>query len=64
MLSQTAIGLLAASLRLMRMPRRRGSISRIVSTFLRKKNSKDETRLMFFDLKPFKDAQAKAKQAN
>lgn len=32
--------------------------------FFTKKDCKDETRLMFFDLKPFKDAQAKVKQTS
>ena len=32
--------------------------------FFTEKDRKDATRLMFFDLKPFKDAQTRAKQAN
>lgn len=32
--------------------------------FFTKKDCKDETRLMFFDLKPFKETQIRAKQAN
>ena len=31
--------------------------------FFTEKDRKDETRLMFFDLKPFKDAQARAKES-
>ena len=32
--------------------------------FMKEKDRKDATRLMFFDLKPFKDAQVKSKQSN